>query len=163
MLLVNTFRRGLWNFSLLHKNFLKASAKMSIEKRKNVCYNEITKQRRYSPMRTWSPSFLKDFLISVLSIINIRISIEVHGGVNALYRFFQTDLSMQITNKTCRKIFYSAFHPSPFVPDFYKTKNGVLRRELEKEFWSLWGRRSKRQTTKERNTKMMLDIKIDQK
>ena len=35
---------GSRNFSLLNKNVLKASAKMSIEKCENICYNEITKQ-----------------------------------------------------------------------------------------------------------------------
>ena len=44
MLLVNTLSEGFRNFSLLHKNVLKASAKMSIEKCENICYNEITKQ-----------------------------------------------------------------------------------------------------------------------
>ncbi len=50
--LVNMLWRGCRNFSLFHKKDFRASVKMSIEKRGNVCYNEITKQRRYSPMRT---------------------------------------------------------------------------------------------------------------
>jgi hypothetical protein len=51
MLLVNTLSEGCRKFSLFHKNVLKASAKMSIEKCENICYNKITKQRRYRPMR----------------------------------------------------------------------------------------------------------------
>ena len=49
--IVNTLRKGCRNFSLFHKNFSKASVKMSIEKGRNICYNKITKQRRYRPMK----------------------------------------------------------------------------------------------------------------
>ena len=43
--------KGCRKFSLFHKKFLKASVKMSIEKCENICYNKITKQRRYRPMK----------------------------------------------------------------------------------------------------------------
>jgi hypothetical protein len=61
MLLVNTLSEGCRKFSLFYKNALKASAKMSIEKRENMCYNEITKKEEVQSDENLNPKLFKRF------------------------------------------------------------------------------------------------------
>ena len=95
MLFVNTLSEGCRKFSLFHKNVLKASAKMSIEKGEKLCYNKIRKTQEVQTDENLNPqAFYIRFFHSYTMTVE-RIPIIPYIGKS-----------------------FGSFSPSPLAPKF---------------------------------------------